>query len=159
MSIFLDTGIIFGTYNADDKLHEDALAIYVSAFRGLWGRIYASDYIIDETCTLLKAKMKPLLALQFLRAIIASKSVSIIIINEELFDKSCDLFERYPNKAGVSFTDATTLAIMSMLKIEYLASFDGRSFDGIVSKRIGEGFFSSLSNTEKKRLMPFFKTK
>jgi predicted nucleic acid-binding protein len=156
LSIFLDTGILFGTYNADDKLHEDSLAIYVSAFRGLWRHVYTSDYIIDETCTLLKAKMKPLLALQFLKSIRASRGISIIILNEELFDKSCKIFERYYKKAGVSFTDATTIVILSVLKIEYLASFDGRSFDGIVSKRIGEGFFSSLSTTEKRDLMPFF---
>jgi len=121
-------------------MHEDARGIYLSAFHGKWGMVYTSDYVIDETCTLLKVKADPGLSLQFLKAIRESTGISIVIIDEKIFYKSCEIYETYYKKRGLSFTDATCISVMKELGIEFLASFDGRSFDGIVSERIGDSF-------------------
>ena len=52
----------------------------------------------------------------------------------------------------MSFTDATCISVMKEQGIVFLASFDGRSFDGIVNERIGEVMWSSLSEEEKKEI-------
>ncbi len=151
MSILLDTGLFFGAYNTQDALHGDALAIYVKAFEGEWGGVYTSDYIIDETCTLLKAKADPVLAQEFLKAIRESKGISVIGVYNEIFEESCKAFERYHEKPGLNFTDATTIALMEGLGIEHLGSFD-HSFNGIAGERIGEGYSSTLNNEERERM-------
>jgi hypothetical protein len=152
MSIFLDTCLFFGTYNINDALHKDAIAIYVSAFSGRWGMIYTSDYIIDETSTLLKVKASPSLSLQFLKAVIESKGISIITIDGEIFERSCKIFEKYHEKPGLSFTDAATISVMKSLELDALASFDERSFEGIIDQRVGKDFWSSLSEGERKQI-------
>lgn len=142
MSIFMDTGIFFGAYNEGDALHEDALAIYVAAFGGKWGGVYTSDYVVDETCTLLKLHARSDLAVRFLKAVKESMGISLVRVEEELFDTSCGIFEEYLGRKGITFTDAATIAIMRALDIEVLASFNA-AFDGIAPRRIGEGYASA----------------
>ena len=100
MGIFLDTGIFFGAYSLKGRMHEDAKGIYLSALRGKWGMIYTSDYVIDEICTLLKVKTEPSLLLRFLKAIRDSRGISIVIIDEKIFDKSCEIYETHYKKRG-----------------------------------------------------------
>ncbi len=149
MSVFMDTGIFFGAYNESDALHEDALAIYVAAFDGRWGGVYTSDYVVDETCTLLKLHADPALAVRFLKAIKDSRGISIVSVEGELFEAGCGVFEEYLDKKALTFTDAATIAIMRALDIDVLASFDN-AFDGIAPKRIGEGYASSAKKIESK---------
>ena len=152
MGIFIDTGIFFSAFNQEDRYHLDALGIYFSAFSGKFGAVYTSDYIIDETVTLLKVKTTPELALKFMKSAVASDML-IIRVDNDLFEESCQIFEKYSERAGLSFTDATTIAILHLLQIEVLASLDGRSFDGIIKNRIGEGFWNSLSEKEREEIL------
>lgn len=152
MTIFLDTGIFFSTYNLDDVLNRDGAAIYVSAFSGKWGAVYTSDYIIDETCTLLKIRAGSEFSVKFLKTLRESVRISILRVDERIFEKTCEIFEKYHEKAGLSFTDASTIALLREADIEFLASFDSRSFEGIVEWRIGENFWSSLTEEEKERI-------
>ncbi|WP_456474630.1 type II toxin-antitoxin system VapC family toxin [Candidatus Pyrohabitans sp.] len=152
MTIFIDTGIFFSAFNEDDMYHLDALGIYISAFSGRFGAVYTSDYIIDETATLLKIKARPEIALKFLKSALSS-SMLIVRIDERIFKESCRIFEKYFEKAGVSFTDATTIATLRLLEIENIASFDGRGFDGIVKNRIGEGFWKTLGEDKRREIL------
>jgi hypothetical protein len=151
MAVFLDTGIFFGAFNEDDKYHLDALGIYISAFSGKFGAVYTSDYVIDEAATLLKVKATPIVALKFLKSAVESDML-IIRMDDKLFKDACRTFEEYIERPGLSFTDATTIAILRFLQIPKLASFDGRSFDGIAS-RIGEGYWKSLGRTERRKIL------
>jgi len=137
MTIFLDTGIFFGAFNVEDVNHSSAQKIYLSVFDGNYGAVFTSDYIIDETITLLKVKASPEVALKFLNSALES-AMSIIVVDEKIFKESTRVFERYYSKRGISFTDATTVAVLQLLEIDWLASFDARSFEGVVDRRLGE---------------------
>jgi hypothetical protein len=40
-----------------------------------------------------------------------------------------------------------------MLEIDYIASFDSRSFDGILKDRIGENFWKELNKEEREEIL------
>jgi hypothetical protein len=153
MGVFLDTGVLFSAFNEKDEYHLDALGIYLSAFSRKWGAVYTSEYILDEVITLLKVKTTPQNALKFLKSALVSKILTVIRIDERIFEESCKIFEKYHEKIGLSFTDATTIAIIEMLEIEYIASFDSRSFDGILKNRVGEGFWKGLGKGEREEIL------
>ncbi len=153
MGVFLDSGVLFGAFNESDEYHAAALGIYILAFSGKWGAVYTSDYVLDETVTLLKVKAAPQAALKFLKSARASEMLAVIKIDDAIFERSCGIFEKYHDRAGLSFTDATTLAVLEIIEIEHLASFDGRSFDGIVKSRLGENFWAHLNEKERKKIL------
>ncbi len=153
MSVFLDSGVLFGAFNKNDEYHEAALGICLTAFSGKWGAVYTSDYVLDETVTLLKVSVSSQLALRFLNRARESRALAMVNIDEALFDRTCGFFERYYDRPGMSFTDAATLAVLQAIEIDHLASFDGRSFDGIVKNRIEENFWVNLSDEDKRRIL------
>ncbi len=58
MTVFVDTGIFVALRNAEDVNHQRSKELMISALNGSWGRIYTSDYIIDEAITTALARTK-----------------------------------------------------------------------------------------------------
>ncbi len=55
-----------------------------------------------------------------------------------------DIFRKNIFRKGFSYTDAVTVAVIKKLRIDYLLSYDVRSFLGLVNNVVGMNYWSSL---------------
>jgi len=133
MAVFIDTGIFVAARNKRDVNHKRAVNLLRAALKGDYGAIYTSDYVFDEAVTVALVRTgKPDIAIDIGNFILSSKRLRIIHVNKTIFEEAWNVFIRYSEKK-LSFTDATSIAIMRMYNINYIMSFD-RHFDGIVSR-------------------------
>ena len=51
MAVFVDTGIFVALRNADDEFHERSKELMKRALKSEFGRVYTSEYVIDEAVT------------------------------------------------------------------------------------------------------------
>ncbi len=137
MSVFIDTGVLVAFANSRDEHHGDATRILDAARGRRWGRVITSDYVFDETVTLLRARTnRPEAAVRLGQFILgtgeAGRVMDLAFVDPRSFLRAWVLFARMASK-GLSFTDCTSLELMRALRIERIASFD-RDFDGIVPR-------------------------
>lgn len=133
MAIFLDTSILIAARNADDKNHGGAEELMRSMLRGEHGKIYTSDYVIDEAVTLMLRRTKRLeLAIDIGEFILNSPRIIKLRVSEEIFDAAWRRFKSLKERP-MSFTDCTSLALMEQSGIRKIASFDS-GFDGLAEK-------------------------
>ncbi|MCD6095515.1 MAG: type II toxin-antitoxin system VapC family toxin [Thermoprotei archaeon] len=133
MAVFIDTGIFVAARNKRDVNHKRAVNLLRAALKGDYGAVYTSDYVFDEAVTVALVRTgKPDIAIDIGNFILSSKRLRIIHVNKTIFEEAWNVFIRYSEKK-LSFTDATSIAIMRMYNINYIMSFD-RHFDGIVSR-------------------------
>ena len=76
-----------------------------------------SDYVIDETLTLIRARRSVNVATQFLEKIRKSRNLTLVWIDKDVFDKAAKLFEIANERQVWSFTDCTSFSIMKELGI------------------------------------------
>jgi len=133
MAVFVDTGIFVALHNADDEFHSKSKALMKQALKGEFGRIFTSDYVIDEAITtaLVRTKRHDL-AEDLGNFIITSPRIGKIWIDEECFGKAWEKFRVLKDKP-LSFTDCTSIALVEVKTIKQIMSFDG-GFDGLVSR-------------------------
>jgi uncharacterized protein len=133
MAVFVDTGIFVALHNADDEFHSKSKDLIKRALKGDFGRIFTSDYIIDEAVTtaLVRTKRHDL-AVDLGRHIIDSPRITKLWIGEDSFEKAWEKFKVYKDKT-LSFTDCTSIALIEMRGIKHIMSFDC-GFDGLVSR-------------------------
>jgi len=136
MSIFVDTGLFVAFHNTKDVNHSRALEIMKNIVTGKLGSVYTSDYVFDEAVTTaLVRTRRPETALTVGRMIQGEFTTPFLVVlrvNATAFKEAWKLFSRYAEK-GLSFTDCTSVALMSMKDIESIVSFD-TDFDGIVPR-------------------------
>jgi len=136
MSIFVDTGLFVAFHNTKDVNHSRALEIMKNIVTGKLGSAFTSDYVFDEAVTTaLVRTRRPETALTVGRLIQGEFTTPFLVVlrvNATVFKEAWKLFSRYAEK-GLSFTDCTSVALMSMKDIESIVSFD-TDFDGIVPR-------------------------
>ena len=139
MPIFLDTSFIVAVLNRNDSQNKKATKILNKIFDGFWGRPITTNYIADESFTVLFSKTKNQNILRNLFDFLhgnEEKGIPCFIefkeISQELCFESWNLQEKY-NDHPFSFTDLTILTVCFKFKVEYLASFDS-DFDGILTR-------------------------
>ena len=136
MSIFVDTGLFVAFHNIKDVNHSRALEIMKNIVTGKLGSAYTSDYVFDEAVTTaLVRTRRPETALTVGKIIQGEYTTPFLVVlrvNTTAFKEAWKLFSRYAEK-GLSFTDCTSVALMSIKDIESIVSFD-TDFDGIVPR-------------------------
>jgi uncharacterized protein len=133
MGVFVDTGIFVALHNADDEFHSKSKDLIKCALKGDFGRIFTSDYIIDEAITtaLVRTKRHDL-AVDLGKHIIDSPRITKLMIGEDSFKQAWEKFKVFKDKT-LSFTDCTSIALIEMRGIKHIMSFDC-GFDGLVSR-------------------------
>jgi len=111
-TIFVDTSAWYATVDKSDRDHMTAVAKIQNLDRPL----VTSNYIFDETLTLLKTRLGPSIAVQFGEKLWNQEVATLIRINEKDEDRVWKLFLQYEDK-GFSFTECTPFALMERLKI------------------------------------------
>jgi uncharacterized protein len=134
--IFVDTGAWYALKATDDRHHDDAVTFHDELKESRHGSLVVSDYVLDETATLLMATKGGTIATRFLEEALGSKSVRIIWIDPELFHETARSFKAGSEK-GWSFTDCTSFQLMHRLKITEAFAFD---------RHFSEAGFNQLPN-------------
>jgi len=131
--IIVDTGIIAAFYNKKDEHHSRAFELLNNLRKGIYGTGIITDYILDETVTLLNMRTKrPEPALKAGQIIIEEKIGKFFPLTVDLVYKTWKIYQKYVIK-GLSFTDCTILAVAEFIECEDVLSFD-KEFDGIINR-------------------------
>lgn len=125
--IFVDTGAWYSTEVEDDDRHLQATGFMKKDLASnSYGVLVTSDYVLDETITLLRTRrgIKP--AVDFIDKIRKSKSLQIVWIGREIFDAALEKLSKYDDRKDqdLSFTDCTSFSIMNDLSIANSFTFD-----------------------------------
>lgn len=136
MSVFLDTGVLFGFLNERDERHEMAVDLVRRTAEGEWGVPYVSDFVADELLTLARVRARgPAVEKAALEILPlpdpAIPGLRMLVVDRSVFAAAVALFTRHRAR-GLSFTDATTLALIDEVGIRRLASFDA-GFRGLTT--------------------------
>ena len=103
------------------------------ALKGEFGRVYTSDYVIDEAVTtaLVRTKRHEL-AEDLGNYILGSPRITKIWVGEDSFNEAWLKFGLLKDKP-LSFTDCTSIALIEKSGMKQIMSFDC-GFDGLISR-------------------------
>ena len=120
--LFVDTAGWMACADAADPHHQAARTT-----RDQWlereGQLVTSDYVIDETLTLLRLRLGLEAAENWWHSIAASKRVQRELIDEERAERARGIFFRYRDK-DFSFTDCTSFALMREMRLRQALTTD-----------------------------------
>jgi predicted nucleic acid-binding protein len=117
--IFVDTGVWFSLLVLRDPNHAKCAGWFESVAEPL----VTSDYVIDETLTLLLMRDERRKALAFGELVIIGNTAIVHWITEEQFNRSWIQFQKL-SSAGLSFTDCTSHVVARDLQITKIAAHD-----------------------------------
>lgn len=121
--IFIDTSWFYAAEVEADVHHEEAGVAKSNLARGAYGTPYTTNYVLDETITLLRYRASLTAALAFKRKVEASTVLRTIWVTEEIAKQANELLEAH-KQLELSFTDCTSLVVMKALGIEKALTFD-----------------------------------
>jgi len=121
--IFVDTSAWYALEVEDDVNHDAACKFLPQIASGKHGILITTDYILDETLTLLRSRRGLAAAAAFIDKVNKSKSVRVFWINEDLFEKALGIFLKSEHKSW-SFTDCTSFSLTRELSVSETFSFD-----------------------------------
>ena len=122
MNYFVDTSFWCALYDARDENHSGARQ-YWQNLAPLPVKLFTSDYIFDETVTVAKGRMNHHQAVALGEALLKSKVLTIVSVNEALQHESWEFFKNHEDK-GFSFTDCTSFMIMKAHNLNQVLAFD-----------------------------------
>lgn len=107
---FIDSSGFFALLCADDAKHKAAHA-WFEDFRSRSGSAVTTDYILDETATLLKARGGGHRLAGFFQLVSDSSAIHIEWMHPARFTKVTDFLLRHSDH-GYSFTDCVSFVVM-----------------------------------------------
>jgi len=113
-SVFADTSFFFALVAKRDPAHQAAVSAYAKLLRARC-RVVTTDYIIDETLTLTKARISAETALALLDRIETSEAITLEDITDRRFSAAKAFFRKHADH-GYSFTDCTSFVLMNELE-------------------------------------------
>jgi predicted nucleic acid-binding protein len=120
-SALVDSSATLALADRDDKNHGAAVQIHTNLVAAR-ARLYTTNFLIDETYTLILVRMGYRFAVQFLDEVRAG-TVTIVRISVADEDLAEHVLRRYQDKR-FSYTDATSFAVMERLRIQSAFTFD-----------------------------------
>jgi len=124
--LFIDTWGWLCIWDNHQKRHEEVSDYYNSILKGKHV-IFTTDFVLDETFTLLFKRLPYENAIEFVEIISESKKglyLNVEKIDDERFEKSISLRKKYNDKPDISFTDLTSMVIMKELEINKILTGD-----------------------------------
>ena len=120
--VFGDTSFFFALVAKRDPAHRPAVAAYEKLLRA-GAHVVTTDYVVDETLTLTKARIDAPTALSLLDRMERSDSIDLQMLTSERFAASKQYFRKHSDH-GYSFTDCTSFALMDELNIGTVLTTD-----------------------------------
>ncbi|HEY0322565.1 MAG TPA: PIN domain-containing protein [Pyrinomonadaceae bacterium] len=119
MMIFVDTGAWFAATVPTDPNHERAASFLAANHEPL----LTTDYVIDETLTLLRARGERQRSLLLGERFFADELAGVYYLTEEDLRLSWEVFRDYTDK-NWSFTDCTSKVIIEKHSLTHAFAFD-----------------------------------
>lgn len=137
MSLFVDTGPIYAQHDEDAPRHGTAFEALRKVSAGEYGRLFTSEYVYDETVTLVRQRTGRFEPAKQVGDRIRGvgpfpRTFDLLYVSELEFEDAIETFERYEDQS-LSFTDASTIALVERYDVDAVLSFDD-DFDGIVDR-------------------------
>ena len=108
--VFVDTSGFYSLLVRRDDRHQQASRLLREARRHK-GRFVTTDYVLDETATLLKARGHGHLVPLLLETVFSSAACTVLWTDAERFRATCDFFLKHEDQAW-SFTDCLSFVVM-----------------------------------------------
>lgn len=128
--IFVDTGAWYAIVDKKDPDHKQAEAF----LRNNKSPIVTTNFIFDETVTLLRSRLGWDVAKGFGQNLKNSSLVSMVAVKDEDEERAWQIFLKYKDQ-DFSFTDCTSFAVMERLKLDTAFSFDSH-FEAMKFQRV-----------------------
>jgi uncharacterized protein len=113
--IFADTSGLYALLVSADDCHTRACAVLAAAAKRKT-RFVVTDYVIDETATLLRARGHGSATEDLFETVLSSRACSIEWMERDRFDRARTLFLAHGDKEW-SFTDCFSFVVMKELRI------------------------------------------
>lgn len=120
--IFIDTGAFLGRYLSRDQHHAKARAGWTELAGQSW-RLYTSNFVLDETFTLLGRRADHAFAAERARRILASRALTILRPDARDEHEALGIFEKFSDQR-LSFTDCISFTLMKRHRLQIAFSFD-----------------------------------
>jgi uncharacterized protein len=120
--IFVDTGAFIARYIARDEYHKDAVSFWSTLEKGK-DKLFTSNFVLDETFTLLGRKAGYKFAAERAKIIFTSSAITILRSEKSHEIEALKLFEKYADNE-VSYTDCISFVLMKEHRITRVFSFD-----------------------------------
>ena len=139
LDVFMDTAGFLALWDAADEHHGRALRLQGELVRK-GRRFLTTDYIVDETVTLLLMRHSHAAAADFLQTVTASESLHLHWVTPDRFHAAAAFFARHDDKEW-SFTDCVSFELMHDLKVQDCFTTDRHfrqaGFNPLLGKRPG----------------------
>lgn len=122
MRFFVDTSAWLALNDKNDQYHNKAAAKSIEIKKHKI-ELITSEYIIDESITLIRYRVSHRAAVIFGDSLITSNIVRIIDVTGEDRIKAWEMFKKYEDKE-LSFTDCISFVLMINLKLHKAFTFD-----------------------------------
>ena len=122
MMIFIDTSAFLALENRTDEYHTQAL-IFRDFLLQSKEPLLTSDYVLDESYTIIRMRAGHSIAVEFGEMIQASDLVEVKYVPKEILGEAWRIFKSFADKQ-FSFTDCTSFAFMESLEIPAAFTFD-----------------------------------
>jgi predicted nucleic acid-binding protein len=104
-------------------IHHARTSAFLKELNRKKAQLITSDYVLDESLTLLRFRAGHKEAVDLGRWMLQSPLVKVINVDEKIWQSAWEMFGRYGDK-GFSFTDCTSFAIMRQLGLLNAFAFD-----------------------------------
>ncbi len=121
--IFIDTGGWYALSDPQDQCHGSSVEFFRELARGKLGRALTSDYILDETLTLVRMRLGLGAVADLFGVLERSKFIQLVRVADRDFQESLQLMLQHEDKRW-SFTDCTSFVLMRELGVQIAMSFD-----------------------------------
>ncbi len=122
MRVFVDTSAWLALNDRNDQYHHKAVATSLEVKRQRIEFI-TSEYIIDESITLLRYRVSHKAAVIFGDSLFSSRIIRIEDVTENIRSTAWEMFRRYGDKE-LSFTDCTSFVLMKNIRLQRAFTFD-----------------------------------
>lgn len=118
----MDSSGWYALMNRRDSWHRSARG-HVEQALDAGRRLVTTDYVVDESCTLLKARIGAHAAVGLLDLLQATTAVDWEWIGSQWFARSEAFFRRHRDH-GYSFTDCSSFVVMRAHRLEHALTSD-----------------------------------
>lgn len=126
MKLFIDTWGWVTIYSRREPHHQE-FSHYYRRFRQQGGLVYTTDYVLDETFTMLFQRLPVPLAketIKLLEIAHIQNYLTVEWISPARFEAAKALRLKFGDKPRISFTDLTSIVVMTELGITQVATAD-----------------------------------
>ena len=120
--IFIDTGAFIARYLSNDQYHQQSVEFWTKINKRK-ETCFTSNFVLNETFTLLGRRAGYEFAVQRANNIYASKALTILRPDQTDELKALNFFGKYADHS-ISFTDCISFVLMKKEKIQKAFTFD-----------------------------------